>query len=307
MQPGTIDSHALELLRKIERDHGREAFCGGYVKIARLVQLCTETAKATLEHSSTELITYVLGAIEFALRMEIWKVSDMTVTALDKTRDGTPGYVLLILARRQVLRRFGLLMDDLRANDMAKSVVEDLDALLQHTRNYGTYEHAFPASEGGDSVKTYKNKHTKTKTGQIATDFVYDLLGGAHDDVLLAAIKANATTIKDMNWATIDLAPLKEVSRHLNLQRAVGLNAGGAPPASSRALQRYASDCSNNEEDRATSMKERAEVVTNNNTTLILVTCVCKGFWHNLAMPCCLCSLCLSWIASSPWPCQSSW
>ena len=81
-----------------------------------------------------------------------------------------------------------------------------------------------------------------------------------------------------MNWATIDLAPLKEVSRHLNLQRAVGLNAAGAPPASSRALQRYASDCSNNEEDRATSMKERAEVVTSNNTTLILVTCVCKGF-----------------------------
>ena len=90
---------------------------------------------------------------------EIWKVSGMTVTALDKTRDGTPGYVLLILARHQVLRHFGLLMDDLRANDMAKSVVEDLDALLQHTRNYGTYEHAFPASEGGDSVETYKNKH----------------------------------------------------------------------------------------------------------------------------------------------------
>ena len=205
-RPGTIDSHALELLRKIERDHGREAFCGGYVKIARLVQLCTEAAKATLEHSSTELITYVLGAIEFTLRMEIWKVSDMTVTALDKTRDGTPGYVLLILARRQVLGHFELLMDDLRANDMAKSVVEDLDALLQHTRNYGTYEHAFPASEGGDSVETYKNKHTKTKTGQIATDFVYDLLGGAHDEVLRAAIKANAATIKDMNWATIDLA-----------------------------------------------------------------------------------------------------
>ena len=190
---------------------------------------------------------------------------------------------------------------------MLKSVVEDLDALLQHTRNYGTYEHAFPASEGGDSVETYKNKHTKTKTGQIATDFVYDLFGGAHDDVLLAAIKANATTIKDMNWATIVLAPLKQVSRHLILQRAVGLNAAGAPPTSSRALQRYASDCSNNEEDRATSMKECAEVVTNNNTTLISVTGVCKGFWHNLAMPCCLCFLCLSWIASSLWPCQSSW
>ena len=159
-RPGTIDSHALELLCKIKRDHGCEAFCGGYVKIARLVQHCAETAKATLEHSSTELITYVLGAIEFALRMEIWKVSDMTVTALDKTRDGTLGYVLLILARRQALRHFGLLMDDLRANHMAQSVVEDLDALLQHTRNYGTYEHAFPASEGGDSVESYKNKHT---------------------------------------------------------------------------------------------------------------------------------------------------
>ena len=63
-RPGTIEGHALELLCKNERDHGREAFCGGYVKIARLVQLCIATAKATLEHSSTELITYVLGAIE---------------------------------------------------------------------------------------------------------------------------------------------------------------------------------------------------------------------------------------------------
>jgi hypothetical protein len=265
-----IDTKTICILRNIDQTHGRDVFSSGYVKLARLVQLCSEAAKAMGE-STNKYVTYVLQYLEFELNMENLKPTEITVPWLDKNRDGTPGTVTVVLARSLLVGYVTGLIDDLRVNKMANSVVVDFDAILPAFADYILYEATFSSSKTVDAlaapqgmdedpVESFKKKNTKTKVGELAVDFFYDLLAGVHDPKLKAALKDNP--LKDLNLATIDIEPLRELGRQVNLQRAVTLGDSNQPPsAPSRTLRRYLSDGTADAENAET-MKERLEAMS---------------------------------------------
>ena len=279
----TIDAKALAALRRIERKHGREVFSNGYWKLSRVVHICCDAAKS-LGYPAASLVTYVLQYVDFLLRMENEKPSDITVVWLDKSRDGTPGAVPVALARMEVIAYVAGLVEDMRTKGVAKTVVSDMDAILPNFPDYIAYEAAFlpsdavqaetdPDSESlalaltqgneeqansSDAVEAFKQTHTKTKVGTVTVDFLYDLLAGAHDEKFKAPLKEYS--LKEMNWAELDLAPLKELGRQVNLQRTVELEQSEPPNASARALRRYASETDGLEGSAVSDMvKERAE------------------------------------------------
>lgn len=273
----SIDARGLAILRQIELSHGRDVFSSGYVKLARVVQTCTEVSRWGNENAS-EVINFVLGFLEFALRMEEVKASELTVASLDKTRDGTPGLVPVALARRQVVQHVRLLVEDLRSTGAAPSAVKDLDSLFACLQTYETYEAAFkppgdlamttdvasasPQGDGAaeDPVEIYKTAHTTTKVGQLAVDFFYDLFAMCHDAQLKAALKDKA--LKDIDWDSVEIDAFRELCRQLTMQRiVVSAQACHAPVPGARALRRYASDGADGAAEQSEILKERNEVL----------------------------------------------
>ena len=92
---------AMEALRRLERKYGREMLSSGYAKLMRLSQVC-QTNGAGLNAEVSELIAYCLQALRWALDYEYVKPRDITQEWLDKSRDGTLGFLHLVLSRRQI-------------------------------------------------------------------------------------------------------------------------------------------------------------------------------------------------------------
>ena len=104
----------------------------------------------------------------------------------------------------------------------------------------------------------------KTKVGLLCTDFMFDLLAGAHDPIIRNALQ---TTGKDTPWGALEIPAWQELHRVLSLQRSVVAADDGAPPvASTRVLRRYASASErgdgtdgNAAGDNAAHLRERAD------------------------------------------------
>ena len=173
-----VDAKCLSLLRDIEQaggKDGKDIFSTGYSKLARVVQVCQEAAKA-MDEPPAKLLAYVLGAIAFDLRMEEVTASELTVAKLDKARDGTPGLVPLILGRFAVVRYLALLVEDMRSNLQCRSIVKDMDTLFADVQDYGRYEAAFSASDEScpsavpASSRDKKQTDKGQKSGEKPTD-----------------------------------------------------------------------------------------------------------------------------------------
>ena len=207
-----ISKKSVDVMHAIALQHGREVLSGGYTKIARIGQLCSEIAKAVGEQPA-DLVLYVLECLEYSLGIGTWKPQDMTVAQLDRCRDGPVGLVCVILARRRITAHLQSLVEDIRAIDAAKTVVADLDATLPHFASYPTFKSALgitrsaapprQRSEGEDgtlaapqgqpdaldSVELFKKSHCNTKASFVAVNCLCDLLGGLCDEKLKTLVK----------------------------------------------------------------------------------------------------------------------
>ena len=264
---------SLVLLRAMERRHGKDMLTSGYVKLARIVQLCSEHAKAISAiapmQSTSDVVLFILEYLDFALRVNMLTPEKMTVNNLDKTRENVPGTLPTVFGRRFLLAHLDTLVDDMRMVPTAASVVRDLECVLRNCDSYTMYEKAFggnidsasaahdandgaesgnagqPRSEdtgiiGDNTVETFKTSNgITTKVGALCCDFVFDLLAGAHDAIIKTAVQ---NTGKDTPWGALEIPPWQELHRVLSLQRSVVAADDGAPPvASTRVLRRYAS------------------------------------------------------------------
>ena len=90
-----FNSDSLALLRAMEKRHGKDMLTSGYVKLARIVQLCSEHAKAigaiASLQSTGDVVLFMLEYLDFALRVNMLTPDKMTVNNLDKTRENVPG------------------------------------------------------------------------------------------------------------------------------------------------------------------------------------------------------------------------
>ena len=276
-----IDEFCLRLLRDIERVSGRDTLSGGYSKLHRLVTVCSKEAEGTGD-SVSAYVRYVLEYLRFALKFEQIDAKAITVDWIDKSKDGTPGAVQTVLARRSLVGFVGGLVQDLHAAEVAPAVLKELDDILPYFANPSTYEAAFqaPAStevdvyadaqadtqevdlaDQTDLLEQCKNKYAN-KISHLLLDFGYDLMAGCYDDVLKKALASKAS-LREIAWAEVDLDSLREVMRNLNLHKnVVGISKqSSAPMASTRTLQRYGSEASAEDaERRALMMKERQDV-----------------------------------------------
>ena len=294
-----FNADSLALLRAMENRHGKDMLTSGYVKLARIVQLCSEHAKAigavaSLE-STSDVVLYMLEYLDFALRVGMLTPDKMTVTSLDKTRDTVPGVLPVVFGRRFLAAHLATLVEDMRTVPTAVSAVRDLDIVLNHCSNYTMYEKAFgghsasgaaehvdatDVAESGNAgqprsedtgiiadcaVEAFKTCHgIKTKVGLCCTDFMFDLLAGTHDAIIKSALQ---NTGKDTPWGALEIPPWQELHRVLSLQRSVvAADDGAAPVASTRVLRRYASASErgdgtegNAAGDDATHLRERAD------------------------------------------------
>ena len=67
LSDGKIDRKGLDILHRIERNHGREMLSMGYVKLLRSVQTCSKLA-GDLKEDVQYLVNYCLTQLDFSLR-----------------------------------------------------------------------------------------------------------------------------------------------------------------------------------------------------------------------------------------------
>ena len=259
----TIDADGLELLREIETEHGREVLNSGYVKISRLIQLAVEASKV-LDVDSKFVVNYTLGALKFGLNVKCWGIQpgDVTVAYLDRTRDGTPGFVPRTLGRLCLVQYVRMLTEDLRPSSQCASVVADMDKLMHILQSHKRFEKTFDPStqeDGGDEghvTDAFKQEHMKTKAGNEALDFFFDLYSGEYEEQMSEFLKGQQW--KDLIWSNFDVGGFQNFIRQINIQRTVVISDDAAPAATTRTLQRYASDAADATEKQEM-QKEREE------------------------------------------------
>ena len=278
-----IDQRSLAVLRDIEITAGRDALTGGYSKLQRLVNLCAKEADHAGEPCN-DLVLYVLQYMRFALKFEQIDARTITIEWMDKSKDGTPGMVTTVLARRAVILYVQALVEDLRRAGVAPSILSEMDQVLPFFMDPESYEakfHSDPlgatqgeseevdAEEGekeegqqDDALEDVK-KQFQNKITHMALDFAFDVLAGSSDAGIKQAITGKAS-VRDVSWPQADgMVALRDLYRNLNLHQSV-VHVGkamGAPVASTRTLQRYGSDADPEEADRQAQMlKERQDI-----------------------------------------------
>ena len=221
----TINEDGSRMIRRIDQEFGRTVLSIGYNKLARVVQTCTEASRA-LNIQASSLVVFVLGALRFALRMEIHKPDDITVTMLDKTRDGAPGFVNVVIGRLAIVEHIRTHADELAKRQECSTMVGDIKQLLEDFGDYGKYAIAFASAQGNsnanESVDAYKKAFISTKLGHSAVELMYDVYQGAHDKAIGAHFKEHGWK-SAAAWGRVQVPGLKELGRQMNLQRAVQL------------------------------------------------------------------------------------
>ena len=139
-----FDGQAGELLQEIEFRHGREVLTGAYSKLSRLGALASSVGGPDLQPN--EIIKYFLEYLRFALKFEVLQAKDITAAWLDKQKDGTPGAVVTVLGRQQVVTLVGSWVEDLRSAPQGQGLHTELARILPMFGSYEAYEKAFPTT-----------------------------------------------------------------------------------------------------------------------------------------------------------------
>ena len=148
-----ICASGVRVLQEIEHVAGRDCLTKGYAKLQHICATCVKIAEAsksvvsgdaaTLTTEIRSCILYALQAIKFSLYYELLPSKNITILELDTKRNGDPGLVHLILARRAVLGFVRDSMQLLREVEDAAPLVKEMDDLLQFFSDYPAFENAF--------------------------------------------------------------------------------------------------------------------------------------------------------------------
>ena len=256
-----IDEHGRKVMGKIETLFGREVMTSGYVKLMRVVQVCSKEADTSGEPPA-KFVNFFLEYLSWALRFEMAAPKDVTAEWLDKSKDGKPGAVPVALCKIYIVLFVAGLVGDLKKTGMASQVVADLEAVLPHFDSYVKFEKAFPldvqvqdnahvtnagpgdeqlANDDLDPVE--RMRKNKGKAGVSAINFLYDLFSGVYNDQICQEVQKEPVLTK-ISWPCVDtLQGLKELTAQLQIHKSVvRVNATDPPPASTRTLKRYGTE-----------------------------------------------------------------
>ena len=224
-----LSHQSVSVLDKMARRHGRDAFGGDGEKLAHVLWLCSEVAKVRGEQPAA-LVLYVLEGLEFALRMRLLDVSDVTVTNLCGASNDGVGHVLFLLARRSIVAHVQCCLDDLGLAHEVPWMVPDLATIMHHFASYPMYERAFditwsptaswghPDFNYGPVEKFIKTKCLKPQVSMVV-ECLYNVLLGVHDNQLEELIKRNSSTLRDIKWANMEVGTLTALFRYMKLHR----------------------------------------------------------------------------------------
>ena len=257
-----ICAQGVRVLHEIEHIAGRDCLTKGYAKLQHICSTCVKIAEAckssvggdaaTLTTEIRSCILYALQAIWFSLHYEMIQSKNITVLELDTKRDGTPGLVHLILARRAVLGFVLDSMKSLREVDDAAPLVAEMDDLLQFFSDYPAFEHAFQkkkcqgdastlaappvqkvtmqgsdeeadgsTSENGSDQLEWLLQKYKSKPTHLLGNLLFDLLSGTVDDKLKKAI-AGVYNLAGFDFASKDgMDALRDWTRALTLYQTI--------------------------------------------------------------------------------------
>ena len=257
-----ICAQGVRVLHEIEHIAGRDCLTKGYAKLQHICSTCVKIAEAckssvggdaaTLTTEIRSCILYALQAIWFSLHYEMIQSKNITVQELDTKRDGTPGLVHLILARRAVLGFVLDSMKSLREVDDAAPLVAEMDDLLQFFSDYPAFEHAFQKkkcqgdastlaaplvqqvtmqgsdeeadgsnSENGSNQLEWVLEKYKSKPTHLLGNLLFDLLSGTVDDKLKKAI-AGVYNLAGFDFASKDgMDALRDWKRALTMYQTI--------------------------------------------------------------------------------------
>ena len=117
-----ICESGVECLRDIEHLVGKDCLTKGYVKLQRICAVCAKIAEASKVScpnadpgaSTRSCVLYVLQALRFSLRYELLSPHSLTCEKIDTKRDGSPGLIRIILARKFMIGHVRRAMEDVR-------------------------------------------------------------------------------------------------------------------------------------------------------------------------------------------------
>ena len=264
-----------------ESKHGKAMLTKKWSNMNRLITLCSQEvdrAKAMWDDTTTsDLVIHVLEYASWCVSHAKYDLEDrgITVEWLDKSRDGTPGHVYLLLAKLQLKTHLASLVAELPSGSSTRA---DLLKVFEYFRGYACFQDTFddeptpPAQPGGaptpaaqaqgqgpvlaledanaeaevvdvDKFERIKNLFSN-KTAQALLDFLFDVFAGDHDQDLTKWCRGvGKGAVALLSWNDLD-GEIK--TKYLELNRQLGLhkslisssNAGAPPGPSSRSLKR---------------------------------------------------------------------
>ena len=112
------------------------------------------------------------------------------------------------------------------------------------------------------SVEAYSQAQFTTSAALLATDFLYDLYSGDHDDKIEELARSNGSDGSKIEWLGEGnkMVPLRDLNRILNLYKNVVGTSTGDPPPCTRALKRMSSEADGDDAAQHELMRERASV-----------------------------------------------
>ena len=237
-----IDDETHNAFMKLERRFGKDAFTSKYNNLNRVVQLCAkemDTAARMWDSASTPvLVRHIVFYIMWLLEHEKMAASSMTQEWLDKSRDGSPGCVVKVLAKMQLILQMKALATELPEDSPTR---KDTMTVLANFTNYEVFSKSFEATDNEEEDPFKKLRAGLGKTAQQVLDFLFDIFDEKFDtDLTLLCKKANGP-IGHIQWSELEGdagKAYRDITRQMGINKQTVSMEDGAPPTSTRSLQR---------------------------------------------------------------------
>ena len=254
-----LTSRARELMCLIERRFGFDVLTGSYNKLRMLATGCTKVGASGME--------WCVESMYMSLLRQSLEPADFKNDTFLKGKDGTPSWIAMALAQKQVCHHLQSLAEGVSKVDPALSTIL-MEKVVAKTGSPLLYNSAFPTSHGGDESDHDAASgagEEKSPAGDEPDDLVGELGGSAcRGAVLLAesykklfdgtwdegleglvAHACGETALAELDVDTLKAtmaADLKTLMSSLHAAENVVKATGSVPQASLRALVRQHSD-----------------------------------------------------------------
>ena len=158
-----------------------------------------------MQATVTDLVLYVLQALEFSLRGQLIKAAAVNTEWIEK-------HVQIIFARRHTHQIATDLVTDLGKTKTGKNLAEsELQKILEVTADYRVFAETFDRDQSdADPVQAFKSEH-KSGIFHLIIDFLYDTMGGVYDTRLEAALAAAQSKTGSAHPRDMDLLTAESV------------------------------------------------------------------------------------------------